>query len=121
MVRIPAGFFSMGAANGAADEQPAHPVALAAFDLDRHEVSNAQYQACVADGRCAPPHSSALYTRPGYFADAEYAGYPVVNVGWRCGCCRPSARSSSRWPALPSRSKPSRSSGFSGCRLGEAI
>ncbi|MFK7959881.1 MAG: formylglycine-generating enzyme family protein [Phycisphaerales bacterium] len=50
MVRIPAGTFQMGAddAHARRDEQPVHSVALSAFWIDIHEVSNRRFAAFVA-------------------------------------------------------------------------
>jgi formylglycine-generating enzyme required for sulfatase activity len=42
MVLIPAGNYTLGS-NEAADSQPIHQVSLRAFQIDRHEVTNAQY------------------------------------------------------------------------------
>jgi formylglycine-generating enzyme required for sulfatase activity len=49
MVKIPAGQFLMGAddAQGDSDELPKHKVAVGAFWMDAHEVSNAQFEAFV--------------------------------------------------------------------------
>lgn len=47
MVPIPAGEFVMGGDGGAADERPAHPVAISAFRLEVTEVTNARFAAFV--------------------------------------------------------------------------
>ncbi|MBN1934899.1 MAG: SUMF1/EgtB/PvdO family nonheme iron enzyme, partial [Anaerolineae bacterium] len=79
MVYVPAGQFLMGSANGDgdaySDEKPQHTVTLDAFWIDRTEVTNAQYQQCVAAGACA---ASA------YAGDGTYNGpqKPVVGVSW---------------------------------------
>lgn len=54
MVRIPAGAFWMGADAAAPDEGPRHRVRLSAFEIDRTEVTTADYARCVADKECAP-------------------------------------------------------------------
>lgn len=59
-VAVPAGDFIMGcnAAVDAAcadDEKPMHTVTLRAFRIDKTEVTQAQYAACVADGACNAP------------------------------------------------------------------
>ncbi len=79
MVYVPAGEFLMGSAddetNSYNDEKPQHKVYLDAFWIDRTEVTNQQYQRCVAAGAC---HQS-------YFADnASLNGdtHPVVGVSW---------------------------------------
>ena len=43
MVLIPAGSFEMGSSRGGADEQPVHKVTLAAFLMDRYEVTQEQF------------------------------------------------------------------------------
>ena len=44
MVPIPAGQFTMGSDLGAIDAKPAHPVKVAAFLLDRYEITQEIYQ-----------------------------------------------------------------------------
>jgi len=95
MVYVPAGEFQMGSTDADVDaaldlcnqyrddcrrerferEQPAHPVALDGFWIDRTEVTNAQYARCVADGDC---EESKLAD------DSRFNGphYPVVGVNW---------------------------------------
>lgn len=81
-VKVPAGSFEMGANDGAADEKPVHQVKGAAFEMDRYEVTNARYAACVAAGKCTKPSLTSSKTRPGYFTDAKFADYPVIFVSW---------------------------------------
>ena len=59
-VQVPAGEFSMGCddavdAGCADDERPLHTVSVSAFEIDRTEVTQAAYTACVLDGACQPP------------------------------------------------------------------
>ena len=49
LTRVPAGYFTMGSAEGRADEQPVHQVYLDEFYIDRFEVSNDQYAAFLND------------------------------------------------------------------------
>lgn len=91
---IPAGSFRMGcdSSNPAenmcteyysqAHEQPLHTVMLSAYYIDKHEVTNARYVACVAAGGCAPPQSNSSRTRADYYGNPVYANYPVINVDW---------------------------------------
>lgn len=54
---IPGGTFTMGNAQGNADEQPPHEVTLADFFMDETEVTNAAYAQFVAEmGHAAPPY-----------------------------------------------------------------
>jgi formylglycine-generating enzyme required for sulfatase activity len=75
MVYVPAGQFTMGSNDGADDEKPVHTVTLDAFWIDRTEVTNAQYQKCVAAGACSASS---------YADDSRYNGsqQPVVGVSW---------------------------------------
>jgi len=43
MAQIPAGVYTLGGDGGSPDERPRHEIALAAFELDRFEVTNAQF------------------------------------------------------------------------------
>jgi len=52
MVWAPPGEFQMGSENGDR-EKPVHTVALTGYWIDRTEVTNVQYQWCVAAGTCA--------------------------------------------------------------------
>lgn len=81
-VHVPAGTFRMGSDAGAADERPVHPVANAAFALDRYEVTNARYLACVRAGACARPSLASSNLRARYLDDATFADYPVIFVSW---------------------------------------
>jgi formylglycine-generating enzyme required for sulfatase activity len=81
-VEVPAGTFLMGSETGAADERPVHRVSGAAFVMDRYEVTNARYAACVQAGACSGPALASSFTRPDYFGKAEYGDYPVIHVSW---------------------------------------
>jgi formylglycine-generating enzyme required for sulfatase activity len=82
LVRVPAGAFSMGSEGGAPDERPVHRVSGAAFLMDRYEVTNARYAACVQAGACAPPALTSSSRRPSYYGVPDYADYPVIHVSW---------------------------------------
>ena len=71
MVSIPAGTFRMGYYDA---QKQVHSVRVAAFKLGKHEVTFAQWDACVADGGCG-----------GYTPDDRGWGRgnrPVMNVPW---------------------------------------
>ncbi len=82
MIEIPAGPFTMGSDTGDPDEAPAHEVDLPAFEIDRFEVTNADFAQFVE--------------ATGYQTDAEKEGrsknwriaaegkdnHPVVYVSW---------------------------------------
>ena len=78
MVSIPGGEFRMGRRKGKGndDEKPVHKVTVPAFRLGKHEVTFAQWDACVADGGCG-----------GYVPDDWGWGRsdrdsPVISVSW---------------------------------------
>jgi formylglycine-generating enzyme required for sulfatase activity len=59
-VAVPAGTFKMGCVPEVdtecqEDEKPSHEVNLGAFEIDKTEVTLAQYFACVKDGKCTYP------------------------------------------------------------------
>jgi formylglycine-generating enzyme required for sulfatase activity len=80
MVLVDSGSFLMGATNADReaniDERPQHTVSLEAFWIDRTEVTNGQYQACVAAGVCRPSRFASDQRLNG-------ANQPVVGVDWQ--------------------------------------
>jgi formylglycine-generating enzyme required for sulfatase activity len=84
MARIPCGCFDMGDAvdEGASDELPVHPVCVTGYEMDVHEVTNAEYAQCVAEGECLAPLYSYSATRPSYYGDPAYDDFPVIYVSW---------------------------------------
>ncbi|MCK6628547.1 MAG: formylglycine-generating enzyme family protein [Anaerolineae bacterium] len=84
MITIPAATFTMGSPPGIGedDERPAHLVKLAAFELDRTEVTVGQYWQCVAAGACAAPTADSSADEPHYLNDPVFDNHPVVNVPW---------------------------------------
>ncbi len=74
MVYIPDGNFSMGSNDG--DEQPVHTVTLDAFWIDKTEVTNTMYDACVQAGICDLPN---VVDDCG---NTSYGSHPVVFVSW---------------------------------------
>jgi formylglycine-generating enzyme required for sulfatase activity len=63
MVAIPAGVFTMGASLkddplSYPKERPQHEVTLSAFEIDRCEVTTADYRVCVMAGKCTAPKTT---------------------------------------------------------------
>jgi formylglycine-generating enzyme required for sulfatase activity len=87
MVRIPEGEFFMGSASGSGglpDEQPQRSVYLAAYSIDRFEVTNEAYADFVsATGHRMPENqnpASTLWKDRRPMPGSER--HPVVNVSW---------------------------------------
>jgi serine/threonine-protein kinase len=82
MVRVPAGVFIMGSNDGQRDEQPVHTVYLDEYWIDKTEVTNGQYAACVDAGVCDPPSDSSSNIRDKYYGHPDFDNYPVIYVSW---------------------------------------
>ncbi len=78
---VPAGDFTMGSENKN-DEKPIRQIYLDAFYMDKYEVTNARYAACVDSGACTPPRSERSYIYASYYGDTEFDNYPVMFVDW---------------------------------------
>jgi formylglycine-generating enzyme required for sulfatase activity len=77
VVSIPAGEFRMGDEVGDSNERPQRVIYLDAYQLDRYEVTNVQYQRFIVQtGRRTPRYWS------GTDFPAGQADVPVVGVGW---------------------------------------
>ena len=87
-ILISAGSFQMGCdSNNSAEtcdftEQPLHMVTLDTYYIDKYEVTNARYKACVDAGQCTTPGESSSYSRPSYYGNADFNDYPVIYVNW---------------------------------------
>ncbi len=68
---------------GELDEQPRHQVTVATFLLDRTEVTNADFRACVEAKACAP-YRDGVAASMKLGSDARFRGarQPVVGVSW---------------------------------------
>jgi eukaryotic-like serine/threonine-protein kinase len=82
MVYAPEGNFKMGSNDGKPGERPLRTVILAAYWIDRTEVTNGMYTKCVLTSACQPPRESGSLARTNYFDDPQYADYPVIHVDW---------------------------------------
>jgi formylglycine-generating enzyme required for sulfatase activity len=90
MVFVPEGKFQMGCDPNHAtydecvsdNELPLHAVYLDDYFIDKYEVTNSQYSACVEAGECEPPVFWGSYTRDLYYANPSFAFYPVIYVSW---------------------------------------
>ena len=66
------------------DEGLRHAVRIPAFAMGRHEVTVAQYLACVQAGGCAAPAWQAdrqLFS--GLGASVEHARHPIIGISWQ--------------------------------------
>jgi formylglycine-generating enzyme required for sulfatase activity len=84
MLLVPGGTFVMGSdVGGQEDEHPAHRVTLRSFFLDRTEVTNGAYAACISAGKCRAPDPSSA-ARVHFGPDAKFRGseQPVSSISW---------------------------------------
>ncbi len=82
---IPAGTFRRGDPTALAGDPdfPVHDVAITRpFRIDRYEVTNARYRACVAARVCRAPAALDSHSRSPYYGDPAYDAFPVVQVSW---------------------------------------
>lgn len=79
MIAIPEGVFDMGCtiltdSQCQDDEYVQHSVDLSAYQIGRTEVSQAEYQECVADGECDEPTQN--------YDPVATPNLPVVRISW---------------------------------------
>lgn len=80
MLLVPGGSYRMGRDEGGeGDERPAHEVTVASFWLDRTEVTQSAYEACVTAGVCRPPDEQSIGAFHGLFKGPNK---PIVGVSW---------------------------------------
>ena len=81
MALIPAGTFWMGSPEGSgqANEHPQHRVSVAAFCMDRTEVTVDAYAACVSSGTCAPATNYDYYCNANF---SDRGNHPINCVDW---------------------------------------
>ncbi len=86
LVCVPNGAFSMGAGDNINYvmnyNKPIHRVNMSAYWIDKYEVSNAQYGACVSSGACSQPGSDRSAVYSSYFYEPKYQNYPVGSINW---------------------------------------
>jgi formylglycine-generating enzyme required for sulfatase activity len=80
LIQIASGSFMMGCNSAvdsecSANENPYHSVTLSAYSIERTEVTQASYQACITAGSCATPACDWM--------PATKASYPVTCVTWQ--------------------------------------
>ena len=76
---IPAGKFTMGSDNtGDVGSQPAKEIFLEAFYIDKYEVTNKDYDACVYAVECRKPQRLGSATRINYYSNPAFNDFPVI-------------------------------------------
>lgn len=84
MVLIAGGEFTMGSdESGEVEAKPAHTVNVDSFYIDKYEVTNEQYDACVYAVECRQPLRLGSATRDIYYQNPVYANYPVIYLDWK--------------------------------------
>lgn len=100
LVSIPAGSFTMGSATSDPNfpryedfyigkegmpwnwDTPLHDVYLDEYLIYKTEVTNAMYQKCDSEKKCASPEQLHSRTRSKYYNDPRFADYPVIFVSY---------------------------------------
>lgn len=82
MMLVPEGEFTIGTDDRNENEKPAHEVFLDAYYIDKYEVVNLSYRACVGAEKCSLPHQNYSSTHSSYFDNPEFDNYPVIFVDW---------------------------------------
>jgi formylglycine-generating enzyme len=87
LVDVPAGEFAMGCNDATdsacdSDEKPQHTVSMSAFSIERTEVSQAQFTACVLDGACAPPLCDWDCDKEDYPAGCVSSSHALAYCSW---------------------------------------
>src|SRR5690606_12314919 len=88
MVLVPEGEFQMGCDPAVdsycewntASSELLHTVYLDSYYIDKYEVTNSRYEACVDSGICTPPINPDSATRDSYYGNPTYADFPVIWV-----------------------------------------
>ncbi|MBK8048318.1 MAG: formylglycine-generating enzyme family protein [Anaerolineales bacterium] len=86
MVSVPAGEFTMGCDPKHSgftclfNQNPLHKVYLDSFKIDKFEVTNREYRACMDAGACQPPRKSTNDRNKPYFFEPKFDYYPVMFV-----------------------------------------
>ncbi len=81
---VPAGEFTMGSDDtGDVGSRPAQTVYVDAFYMDKFEVSNEMYDACVYAVECRRPQQGGSATRNTYFSNPVFANYPALYIDWK--------------------------------------
>lgn len=85
-ITIPAGDFILGCASGDTNcntlDVPRRMVTLSAYKIQKYEVTNAQYKACVDANICSPPSKSTDANGRPYYGNTTYNNYPVIYMDW---------------------------------------
>jgi formylglycine-generating enzyme required for sulfatase activity len=87
MIYVAAGSFAMGS-DASIDpyfwgaESPIHTVTLDGYWIYQTEVTNAMYQACVAEKACPRPRWNYSSTYESYYGNPDFDNFPVIYVSW---------------------------------------
>jgi formylglycine-generating enzyme required for sulfatase activity len=86
MVYVPEGTFIMGSTDAnklaVSNEKPQHNVYLAAYWIDKTDVTNHMYALCVKAGACNAHLVNSSYKFSSYYGNPKYDNYPVIYVNW---------------------------------------
>jgi len=83
MVFVPSGEFAMGSGTDfPLVQQPIHMVEVPDYYIDKFEVTNEQYSACVNENICDLPTKLSSLTHASYYDNPQFANFPVIFIQW---------------------------------------
>lgn len=80
MAEITGGTAKIGLGDETKLDAPSKVVDIPTFFIDKYEVTNAQYRACVKNGKCSEPALGGFGQIPDYFTNPKYDEMPVAFV-----------------------------------------
>ena len=80
MIFVTAGPFTRGSSTNT--DEPQGQISIDGFFVDKTEVTNKDYAACVRLGKCTEPKSKEVGDLKDYYGNNKYDAYPVVNITW---------------------------------------
>ena len=82
MAKVDGGVTAVGMDEETVHDAPLRYVDIPTFYIDKYEVTNAQYRACVEAQGCSEPKIKGFDLIPDYYDNGDYDKHPVSFVTW---------------------------------------